>query len=307
MGDLLEKHIENDKESRDRDFRKTAAIIACSNGLPENRRFQVEKLRGFLRDVGITSVLSDCLYRRNGTEFSGSPKERAEELMRFYRDPRVGMIFDISGGDGANEILPFLSFGEIENAEKLFWGYSDLTVLLNAFYAKTGRMSVLYQVRNLAERSGEWQRTVFRQFVDSGEKELFRFSCRFIRQKRMEGILVGGNIRCLLKLAGTEFWPDMRGKILLLEAMRGRASQMASYLAHLAQLGVFQQVNGILLGTFIEMEEEGCRPGIRDMILEYAGRHLPVAETSQIGHRPDSHGALIGREVILEEKKGECG
>ena len=32
----------------------------------------------------------------------------------------------------------------------------------------------------------------------------------------MEGIVVGGNIRCLLKLAGTPYWPDMREKILLL-------------------------------------------------------------------------------------------
>ncbi len=28
----------------------------------------------------------------------------------------------------------------------------------------------------------------------------------------MEGIVVGGNIRCLLKLAGTPYWPDMRGE-----------------------------------------------------------------------------------------------
>lgn len=34
----------------------------------------------------------------------------------------------------------------------------------------------------------------------------------------MQGIVVGGNIRCLLKLAGTEYWPDMNGKILLLES-----------------------------------------------------------------------------------------
>ncbi len=34
----------------------------------------------------------------------------------------------------------------------------------------------------------------------------------------MDGIVVGGNIRCLLKLAGTPYWPDMREKILLLES-----------------------------------------------------------------------------------------
>ena len=40
----------------------------------------------------------------------------------------------------------------------------------------------------------------------------------------MEGIVVGGNIRCLLKLAGTPYWPDMREKILLLESFGGKTA-----------------------------------------------------------------------------------
>lgn len=28
----------------------------------------------------------------------------------------------------------------------------------------------------------------------------------------MEGVMIGGNIRCFLKLAGTDFQPDFRGK-----------------------------------------------------------------------------------------------
>ena len=42
--------------------------------------------------------------------------------------------------------------------------------------------------------------------------------CKFLQGSKMQGIVVGGNIRCLLKLAGTEYWPDMNGKILLLES-----------------------------------------------------------------------------------------
>ena len=56
--------------------------------------------------------------------------------MNFYQDREIQMIFDISGGDIANEILPYLDFEVIAENPKPFWGYSDLTTIMNAIYAK---------------------------------------------------------------------------------------------------------------------------------------------------------------------------
>lgn len=282
-----------------------AALTACSNALSEKSREQVEKLDEFLTESGFETVFSRCLYGVNGSAFSGTPRERAEALMRFYRDPEVRMIFDVSGGDAANGILPYLDFEEIRKSGAVFWGYSDLTTVINAIYAKTGKLSVLYQARNFAEESGEWQKQAFQKLVQKGGLELFRFSCEWIRGTEMEGVVVGGNLRCLLKLAGTEYWPDMNGKILLLEARGGLAPQMGACLAQLAQMGVFEQINGILLGTFLSMEEKRETPGIEELIAEYAGTELPLAKTSQIGHRTDSHGILIGGRLALRRNQEE--
>lgn len=35
-------------------------------------------------------------------------------------------------------------------------------------------------------------------------EDLFEITYRFIQGREMQGIVVGGNIRCFLKLAGTE-------------------------------------------------------------------------------------------------------
>lgn len=91
---------------------------------------------------------------------------------------------------------------------------------------------------------------------------MLEFSYQFINKNSMEGRILGGNMRCFLKLAGTKFWPAMEDKILLLEASGGEAAQMASCLAQLRQIGVFEQIRGILLGTFLSMEENSCRPSI---------------------------------------------
>ena len=292
-------------------LKKKAAIAACSNGFPVSRRVQVERLVRFLRKIGLETVVSTCLYQRDGTPFGGSPKERAQQLMSFYKDPEVGMIFDISGGDAANGILPYLDFDLIRESRTVFWGYSDLTTILNAIYSETGQPSVLYQARHLLceERekdkeegaSGQelWQERAFQDLIFGRKTDLLEFSYQFINKNSMEGRILGGNMRCFLKLAGTKFWPAMEDKILLLEASGGEAAQMASCLAQLRQIGVFEQIRGILLGTFLSMEENSCRPSIEELVMEYTEGKIPVARTAQIGHRKDSHGVLIGARVSL--------
>lgn len=234
-------------------------IVCCSNGLLENQADTINMLVQILQRSGFEPVLSPYLYGdENG--YAGTARQRADALMDFYRDDTIEEIFDVSGGDMANEILPYLDFQTIAYAKKHFWGYSDLTTVLNAIYARTGKASVLYQIRNLTYEHSQQQITDFLGTVLGGTSALYDFPCEFIRGSHMEGMVVGGNIRCLLKLAGTQFWPDMREKILLLEAWGGKVSQMVTYLSQLSQIGAFKKVNGILLGTFTQMEQSECQP-----------------------------------------------
>ena len=101
-------------------------------------------------------MFSDYIYEKESI-FNGIAKERANALMSFYKDAEIKGIFDISGGDVANGILPYLDYDVIANSPKIFLGYSDLTTVLNAIYQKTGRASVLYQIRNLIYEHKEEQ------------------------------------------------------------------------------------------------------------------------------------------------------
>ncbi len=116
----------------------------------------------------------------------------------------------------------------------------------------------------------------------------------------MQGVTAGGNIRCLLKLAGTAYWPDLRGKILILEALGGRREQLITYLSQLKQLGAFEQAAGILLGTFSMMEKEEGAAAVCELVRHFAGPGLPVAKTQEIGHGEDSKAVVIGEWMELE-------
>ena len=274
-------------------------IVCCSNGQKQSHTEKVQRLEKTLADIGLNPVFSDYIYEKENV-FSGTAKERAEALMEFYKDEEIKGIFDISGGDIANGILPYLDYEVIANSAKLFWGYSDLTTVLNAIYTKTGKPSLLYQIRNLIYDKKEQQIENFKNSVLHNKNDLFDINYKFIQQNKMEGIVVGGNIRCFLKLAGTEYMPDFTDKILLLESMGGTVAKIETYLCQLKQLGAFDKVAGILLGTFTEMEAEHCVPTVETLVKRIVGEELPIAVTREIGHGIDSKGVVIGRKVVLE-------
>lgn len=268
----------------------TVCIVSCSDGmLPENQG-KIEELKKVFYQMGLQVLESPYLYRKDSLA-AASPSRRAEYLMSCYENEQVKAIFDISGGNLANQILEFLDFETIKKSGIQFWGYSDLTVVLNALYTKAGKSSWLYQVRNLVGRDGEDQRRRFQ-----GEREQFLpDDWKLLAGSRMEGILVGGNIRCFLKLAGTPYFPDLEGKLLFLESFGGGEGVIVSLLTQLQQMGAFDKIGGLLLGTFTELDEKEGREKIEELVLSLRGeRKFPVARTSQVGHGADSRGLPIG-------------
>ena len=284
-------------------MRKTqmAGIVACSNAIDPEYKYKVEELKDTLQSMDIQSKLSSHIYNQ-GNGFSGTGHERAQALMEFYKDETVDVIYDISGGDIANEVLSYLDYDVIAATDKQFWGYSDLTTIINAIYAKTGKSSVLYQVRNLIGREWGMQCMRFENTICQGKNDLFDIGYDFIQGNQMEGTLVGGNIRCLLKLAGTEYWPDMQGKILFLEARSGKISQIVTYFSQLKQMGVFEKINGLLLGTFSELETCIGMPQVSDILNDYVNGKLPVAMTREVGHGSDSKALVIGKHIASKKE-----
>ena len=274
-------------------------IVCCSNGQKWTYTEKIKYLENTLIDIGLHPVFSDCIYEKESI-FSGTASERANALMKFYKDDEIKGIFDISGGDIANGILPYLDYDVIANSSKMFWGYSDLTTVINAIYKKTGKASVLYQIRNLIYDYKEQQIENFKNTIMHNENDLFNINYKFIQQGKMHGIVVGGNIRCFLKLAGTQYMPELTDKILFLESFEGTVAKMETYLCQLQQMGVYDKVAGIILGTFTEMETEKCIPTIETLVKKIVGKDLPIAITSDIGHGKNSKGIIIGQELYLE-------
>ncbi|AQY52355.1 LD-carboxypeptidase family protein [Listeria weihenstephanensis FSL R9-0317] len=270
-------------------------LVGCSNGRKREQEKDIDRVEELLaKNFGLSLIRATTIFETENR----MPQQRAEALLNMYRNPEIKAIFDISGGDLANEILPYLDFEVIKAANKPFIGYSDLTVVLNAIYAKTGILGYNYQLLHLAGNESELQLRQFENTFLKGKKTIIPYE--IIRTgTKMSGEIIGGNIRCLLKLAGTEYLPSPTGKIILLEAMSGDRNKIATYLAQLDQIGYLKEASGVILGTFSEMDELGRSDEVVEMVQEYAKRYDKfLLKTPAVGHNTDAHPLPLGQ--ILE-------
>lgn len=281
---------------------QAVGIIALSNGLSENQRQMIEQLEVVLTNLGLEVKYPTSLFRTNSV-YHATDQERAQMLMDFYQDNHIQAIFDVSGGDLANGVLPYLDYDLIHSHSKLFFGYSDLSVVLNAIYAKTNQPTYLYQIRNLVGEKGLIQQQRFQETFLKGGNSLLELNPVWIQGNHMSGEVIGGNIRCFLKLAGTSYMPDFNEKILLLESYSGDVAKMATYLNQYKQLGVFDRINGIILGYFTEMQEKKYQPDIVSLVRQIVDNDkLPIVKTEYIGHGADSRCAIIGEVLTLSNE-----
>lgn len=274
-------------------------IVACSNSKTEKDRGKLEALTTFLKaSYQIEAVLAPTIFVKSGNV---PAIERAKALMTFYEDSEIKAIFDISGGDLANQILPLLNYEKIAQRAIPFIGYSDLTVILNAITKKAQVSGVLFQILQIMEDPTKAALRSFETLFFDQESIILHGYWRSREQLKGEVTLVGGNIRCFLKLAGTPFFPEIEGKVLLLESASGGIERVNAYFSQLEQMQVFDQIAGLIVGDFSELREQNETVKLAGLLEEIASAyHLPVFHTPDIGHQPASTAVPLGKEIRLD-------
>lgn len=122
---------------------------------------------------------------------------------------------------------------------------------------------------------------------------------------RSEGTIVGGNIGTLLLLAGTKYWPSMRGKILFVEDDEAENPKTIDrFFTQLRHMGVYDQIKGLIIGRFprcVGLTENDSL----EMILQNAlkGYRIPVIADFDMGHTDPLMTIPLGAKVSLDATK----
>ena len=275
------------------------ALVVCSNGKNIEDKDRLEKLESILVEMGLVPIFTKYIYK---DKFGRGAKVqvRTEELMSFYKNKEIKAIFDISGGDIANEVLDYLDYDAIKRNYKPFFGYSDLTTVLNALISKTNEINYLYQILNILE--SDKIRENFEDTFLKNNQTLFDVNWKFLQGSRIEGEVIGGNIRCFLKLAGTRYFPEVENKVLFIEGLGTSIEGLVTHLSQLKQIGVFDKISGLLIGTFTKIEKEISEEELFELIQEYIPSSLAVAKTHEVGHAKNSKALKIGEKIYIKNE-----
>jgi len=275
---------------------RIGVVAPAGNVEPERLQAGVEAMRA----EGFEVELAANLFASNGY-LAGNPKQRADDLVAFFRRADIGAIFCARGGFGSVQLLPYLN-SELREYPKIFVGYSDITVLLNwlrqfcdmvTFHAPMVAMDI---ARGLNPRSKAylWQ-------VLTGELREWKVALgEIIRPGRVEAEMIGGCLSLLVTTLGTPYEIDMQGKILFLEDVGEKPYRVERMLTQLKMAGKLDHVAGVLFGDFTNCEGDGPRD-IRQIVVDLLGdATYPVVMGMNAGHGQENLALPFGARTALD-------
>ena len=200
---------------------------------------------------------------------------RVADLHDAFSDKSVNLILTVIGGFNSNQLLRYLDFDLIKKNPKIICGYSDITALTNAIYAKTGLVSysgphffnfgdqksfdyTLDYFKKCYFHNENFEIIPSQQWSDDKwalnqeNRILFPNSGYLvINQGETEGKVIGGNLCTLNLLQGTEYMPDLQDSILFIEDDYESAPYTFDRdLQSLIHQPNFSGVRGIVVGRF---------------------------------------------------------
>lgn len=262
-----------------------------------------------LEILGYKTILSQNIQKNVGY-FSGTDQERASDFMDLIQNKDVKAIFFIRGGWGCTRILEYLDFEIIRNNPKIIMGFSDPTSLLNAITLKTGLITFHGPGGN--STWNEYSVSYINQLLVEGLPVSYQNKVNDLpiitySKGEVKGELFGGNLSVLCGMMGSEYLPNWKGKILFLEDVAEEPYRIDRMLTHLKLAGVFNEIAGLILGTFRKCVPE--EPKFSFSLEEVFEQHFrdakfPVYYGAQIGHTTNKFTVPIGMEVEMNADLG---
>ena len=219
-----------------------------------------------------------------------------------FSDKEVKAIFTVKGGDMVNGILPYIDFENIKNNPKIFLGMSDITVLLCAINKMTGLITFHCQdyVWFGKDEVTDYDKNEISDKLFNGNNVLIPYEERqFIdfNNKEITGKIYGTNVRCLLKLVGTPYMPNLENAVLFLEGFHSDIIQWNAMLEQYNQMNAFNKA--LVFGYIYQLQhiEENKYSIVEE--LRKINSNVPIVKTNDFGHIHGNSIIPIGADVTI--------
>lgn len=259
---------------------------------------------------------------------SSSIQSRVKDFHEAFSDKNVKAIITVIGGFNSNQLLKYINWDLIKNNQKIFCGYSDITVLNNAIFAKTGLVNYsgphystfgqkLYFDYTLGffkkclltespfeiKPSQKWSDDFW--WANQNQRNLEdNNGFLIINQGETEGTILGGNINTFNLLQGTEYFPDITDSVLFIEDDAGTQPHIFDRnLQSLIHLPNFEKVKALVIGRFQKASKVSDDLLIKIIKTKRELDNLPIIANVDFGHTDPKITFPIGGEAKIIAQK----
>lgn len=286
----------------------TIGVIAPAGYLANRDRFR--RGVGILQEMGFEVKFPRDFWP--GHDYlADTDGNRGQEFNALYNDHEVRALIALRGGYGCIRMIDKIDLALIRRNPKPIIGFSDITVLQNYLFAKTGLVSFHGPVasslgdssRDALERlylslTGQWS-----QPISAGEVEILK------KGPKATAPIVGGNLASLITLLGTAYDFCWDGKIVFLEDVNEPAYKIDRMLTQLKLAGKLDNIAGLILGDFSfthhsHAEKAGYLEKIWTRALELCdGQAIPIWGNFPSGHCARNLTLPLGATAEMEDDK----
>ncbi|MES1242453.1 MAG: LD-carboxypeptidase [Acidobacteriota bacterium] len=251
-----------------------------------------------LRRLGFEPVLADNALSRRGY-LAGSDEERLAAFHRLVADPEIRAVFFTRGGYGVPRILPGIDWDLVGRHPRAYVGYSDLTPFLTSVVERLGLVSFHGPLVGGELARGlepEEEASLLGALAGRYPVELpFR---GWLREGTCEGPLLGGCLSLLSSMAGTPWFPDLRGAVVFWEEINEAPYRVDRMLTHLRLSDTLGDIAGMIVGHVVDKGDWNEWPALVDENL--SGYSWPLAWGLPTGHVPQNWTLPLGLPARLE-------
>lgn len=257
---------------------------------------------------GWQAVYSEELFREHnfGYFYAGHDAHRLKLVQEAMDDDAVDAIWFARGGYGSVRLIDQLDLTKFKQNPKWLIGYSDITVFHNhlnnlglpTLHAVTAKqLKVDYSQETYSTLKSVLKGESLSYQLPSNPNNVFG---------KGKGKLVGGNLSIIYSLLGSESYIQDENIILFIEDWQENWYHLDRMLMALKRSGLFQKLNGLIVGSFTKMDTRDENPTYdadfdelsNQIILSFFEESkIPVAFDFPAGHIGDNRALILGKDV----------
>jgi len=267
----------------------------------------------YIEKMGYNVIVGKNVGKFNGY-LAGTDQERLDDLHSMFSNKKVRAVFCLRGGYGAARLLDKVDYKLIKNNPKIFAGYSDISALHLAMFFKTGLVTFAGPMVGVDfyDEVSPFTEEMFWSLITSTRKygkigNPDDENILSLNPGTANGRIVGGNLSVISGLIGTEYFPDLNDKILLIEEMGEMPYKIDRMFNQMRLAGLFKGIKGVIIGSFRDCNEPDPNKRtltLGEVITDYLSPlKKPVVYNFRHGHLKDNITVPIGINIKINASR----